>query len=242
MDQMVFGNQPNSTITAPKTGQSICLKVYADIFQRYYLYLDDTPTLGQPNDSSGAMGWIEGIVADSSGTPLSGIEIIYDYVETDWVTTIKKSVFTDRSGYFIFREMARCLSLYYNTGEKEDHYLSRQQIWPDDTLSIQVKINYIDQLPDQEKIPGIIYFELNQNYPNPFNALTCIKFKLSRRVPVELNIYNMYGQRITTLMNEERSAGIHQATWDGRNFASGLYYYQLKAGDRMLYQKLLLIK
>ncbi|HWP82940.1 MAG TPA: T9SS type A sorting domain-containing protein [Bacteroidota bacterium] len=71
-------------------------------------------------------------------------------------------------------------------------------------------------------------FDLEQNYPNPFNPTTTIRFALPVASRVKLEIYNILGQKITTLLDEERTAGIHPVQWRG-NVASGVYFYRLEA-------------
>jgi protocatechuate 3,4-dioxygenase beta subunit len=78
---------------------------------------------------------------------------------------------------------------------------------------------------------------LAQNYPNPFNAQTTISIDLPATSNVELSVYNIVGQKITTLLNGEMGAGEHSVIWDGRDntgheVASGIYYYRLSA-DRL---------
>jgi hypothetical protein len=76
---------------------------------------------------------------------------------------------------------------------------------------------------------------LEQNYPNPFNSDTVIGFTLPTRSTVELDIYNLAGQRVATLIHQMLEAGIHTAGWDGRNssghpLATGTYFYRLQVG------------
>src|SRR3990170_2276974 len=77
-------------------------------------------------------------------------------------------------------------------------------------------------------------FELTQNYPNPFNAATSIQFNLPQSSKVKLEIFNILGQKVKTLVNEKLSAGYKKVTWDGtdekgNNVASGVYFYFLNA-------------
>jgi hypothetical protein len=81
-----------------------------------------------------------------------------------------------------------------------------------------------------------------QNYPNPFNAVTTIEYILPQPADVQLDIYNAVGQKITTLVNESQSRGSHRITWDGKNCATGMYIYQLKAGNVTDAKKMMLIK
>jgi hypothetical protein len=83
---------------------------------------------------------------------------------------------------------------------------------------------------------------LSQNYPNPFNPVTTIKFGLPEDAQVELVVYNILGQKVATLVNEFKRAGHYVVQFDGSNFASGTYFYVLKAGNRILKNKMMLVK
>jgi hypothetical protein len=98
---------------------------------------------------------------------------------------------------------------------------------------------------DLSNIPNS--FELEQNFPNPFNPTTKIKFGLPTKSHVRLTVYNLLGQEIVTLVDEELSAGTHTTEWDGRDrsqteVASGIYFYKLIAADFVDTKKMMLIK
>jgi len=80
-------------------------------------------------------------------------------------------------------------------------------------------------------------FILHQNYPNPFNPKTIINYELSTTLIIEINIYNLMGQKVTTLVSEEQSAGFHQVEWNASDFASGVYYYQLRGEAGLIQTK-----
>jgi formylglycine-generating enzyme required for sulfatase activity len=90
-------------------------------------------------------------------------------------------------------------------------------------------------------------FVLAQNYPNPFNSNTVIGFSLPTDDHVELAIYNITGQRVTTLIDGPRNAGSYTLAWDGRDaddqsLASGIYLYRLWLGQQLLSRKMLLLR
>jgi len=87
-----------------------------------------------------------------------------------------------------------------------------------------------------------IDFELGQNYPNPFNPSTVITFNLPDASDVTLTVYNMLGQRITTLINQPMTAGTHRIDFDASNLSSGVYLYRIQAGKFVQTKKLTLIK
>jgi hypothetical protein len=90
-------------------------------------------------------------------------------------------------------------------------------------------------------------FSLSPNYPNPFNPTTTIRYSLSESSHVILNVYNILGQEVKTLINEAQSVGFKSIVWDGRNMhgdavSSGVYIYRLQAGKIAFTRKMLLIK
>jgi hypothetical protein len=85
-------------------------------------------------------------------------------------------------------------------------------------------------------------FFLNQSYPNPFNPSTTIEFTLPKSELVELKIYNILGKEVSTLVSNILKQGNHTYTFDGNNLASGIYYYQLVAGEYREVKKMILLK
>lgn len=85
-------------------------------------------------------------------------------------------------------------------------------------------------------------FELSQNFPNPFNPTTRINFKLAESGNVRLSVFNILGQKVATILDKKLMAGSHTMTFDGQGLASGIYTYQLKAGDNVQTKKMMLIK
>ncbi len=73
-----------------------------------------------------------------------------------------------------------------------------------------------------------LQYQLHQNFPNPFNPTTEIRFDLPAKGMVVVSIYDVLGQLVKVLVNEERSAGTHRAVWNGTGVASGVYYYELR--------------
>ena len=98
---------------------------------------------------------------------------------------------------------------------------------------------YKDQLP--------VSFTLSQNYPNPFNATTVISYSLRKNADVKLVIYNLHGQKVRILVDEQKPAGEYQITWDGKNdsgeeVASGVYFYRMIAGEFSESKKMVLLR
>ena len=85
-------------------------------------------------------------------------------------------------------------------------------------------------------------YSLSQNYPNPFNPVTSINFAISNREFVTLKVYDVLGNEIATLVNEQKPAGEYDIDFNASSLSSGIYYYQLKAGDYIETKKMILIK
>jgi hypothetical protein len=85
-------------------------------------------------------------------------------------------------------------------------------------------------------------FQLAQNYPNPFNPTTSIKYSLASKSKVELKIYNILGKEIVTLVNNFQDAGNYEVKFNAQNLSSGVYFYELNAGNFSAKKKMVLLK
>lgn len=85
-------------------------------------------------------------------------------------------------------------------------------------------------------------FKLYQNYPNPFNPGTIINYQLPMNNFVSLKIYNIVGQEIATLVNENQSAGSYKVNFDGKDLPSGIYFCRIQAGNYSAVKKMILLK
>ena len=102
----------------------------------------------------------------------------------------------------------------------------------------------------RSRLPLPTTFSLEQNYPNPFNPVTVIRYNLPAGVgqsfltvyPVSLRVYNMLGQLVATLVDEEQSPGYKSLTFDAGNLASGMYIYKLSAGTFTQARKMVIVK
>ena len=83
---------------------------------------------------------------------------------------------------------------------------------------------------------------LMQNFPNPFNPTTTIQYRLPKALKVKLKIYNILGEEIATLVDEFQTSGIHRIKWDGANHSSGIYLYQIQAGNELQTGKMVLLE
>ena len=123
-------------------------------------------------------------------------------------------------------------------------------------LSPEVVITHVED--EKENIVNQpTKFVLEQNYPNPFNPVTKIRFVIPNEVRnlkdfssqaprndntmVTLKVYDVLGKEIATLVNEEKPAGVYDVDFDGSNLTSGVYFYQLRAGDFVQTKKMILL-
>ncbi len=102
------------------------------------------------------------------------------------------------------------------------------------------KYEYSDVIEATVSLPK--NFELNQNYPNPFNPATTIMFQLPQDSRVTLKVYNMLGQEIATLINQDMTAGYQSVSFDASRLSSGTYIYRLEAGNFVKIKKMMLLK
>jgi hypothetical protein len=129
-------------------------------------------------------------------------------------------------------------------------------IWLSDDPELNVELEAIDiaddrgrslTIEEKQSVALPTGFALHQNHPNPFNPITEIRFELDRQVLVTLSVYNILGQEVIRLTDSEYPAGSHAVIWDGtddngQQVASGIYLYQIKAGDFSAGRKMVLLK
>ena len=85
-------------------------------------------------------------------------------------------------------------------------------------------------------------YSLSQNYPNPFNSSTVIQYALPEAAWVRLEVFNMLGQAVATLVDGNQQAGVHSYNWNANNFASGIYFYRMTAGNFRDSKKMVIVK
>jgi hypothetical protein len=115
-----------------------------------------------------------------------------------------------------------------------NYYYRLKQIDYDGSYNYSQVVEVILELP--------LVFSLEQNYPNPFNPSTTIKFSIPATEFVNLKVYDVMGNVVAELINEEKSAGSHSVEFNASNLASGTYFYKLQAGNMNEVRKMLLLK
>ncbi len=116
---------------------------------------------------------------------------------------------------------------------------SEQNIWGNINL---IEKNKLSKETEETTNALPTEFELNQNYPNPFNPTTTFQFQIPEQNFVTLKVYDIIGNEVTTVVNEQLSIGSYKYQWNASGFASGVYIYRLQAGNFVNTKKLILMK
>jgi hypothetical protein len=104
------------------------------------------------------------------------------------------------------------------------------------------------RIGDEDLIGGVAEtglpteFALGRNYPNPFNASTVIEYQLPVKSSVRLEVHNLLGKKVASLVSGEQEAGYKSVTWDASEVSSGVYFYKLTAGDFTETKRMMLVK
>jgi hypothetical protein len=116
-------------------------------------------------------------------------------------------------------------------------------IWVESSSSEYLLKHHLGQgVTSVEANPKPISFKLEQNYPNPFNPSTTIQYSLPTEGLVTLEVFDMLGKRVSTLVNQEQSSGPHQAQWNAQSISSGIYFYRLTYNTTIITKKMLFIR
>ena len=146
-----------------------------------------------------------------------------------------------QSGFLIFD-----ISNINNIAISLERRWNRNPVYYDQLLIHQNKL-YVSGFYHIDVYFPIIKIELVGNYPNPFNPATTIKCSLAVPSNLQINIYNIKGQKVKSLLNEYRPAGEHSIVWNGKNdngndVGSGVYFYRMEAEGYMVTKKMVILK
>jgi hypothetical protein len=130
---------------------------------------------------------------------------------------------------------------YDTPGWARKVFASGNFIYVADSSSMQI-LRFTPEEVENENLLVPESFSLSPNYPNPFNPITTIQFDLPKPSQVSLDIYDLLGRKIETLVSGKQEAGTHSVVWDGRDKSSGIYFYKLQVGDFTETKRMLLLK
>ncbi len=206
---------PSGTIIEPDS--FLVLASNAQVFETRYPFAPDGEYNGQLDNGGETI-----ILQTSKGDTI--INLTYDN-NYPWPHS------PDGSGYSLVRKPERL----YDDENDPSGWCSSVYIHGNPGFN-----NDADSVFRKEIIPG--KFRLLQNYPNPFNLLTIISFSLPSRCFVTLKVFDLIGREVATIVSEELSPNTYIRQWNAKGLASGIYFYQLRAGNYIETRKLVLLK
>jgi len=188
------------------------------------IHLNDEPANKYLELSAGINSTGKIIVVWESGTDIKAQRLDRNFSKIGNNFKVNKTKFN----YAIYPSVKLTNNLIYTSWE------SNTGIW--------MNILDFDNPVGVEQIIDPVGFSLLQNYPNPFNPTTKIKYSLAEQGIVSLNVFDILGREVATLVNEIKSAGIYEVTFDASKLSSGIYCYKLQSGSFCQMKKLILIK
>ncbi|MGB8656242.1 MAG: FlgD immunoglobulin-like domain containing protein [Candidatus Zixiibacteriota bacterium] len=207
------------------------------------------------NFSLDSGGCVSGHVYDQDSNPDSGCDVMA--FDTSFAWSGMKGTQTNASGYYKIAGLQT--GSYYVEASDACHlqfYDHKSTMLTANLVSVTrpyeypgIDFNLASAVEDQGDITGTIPagFELSQNHPNPFNPVTEIRYTLHRPAEVSVQLYNLLGQKIRTLVNERQMPGSHSVAWDGKNtegkpVSSGIYFYKVEVNGVSQTKKMVLLK
>jgi len=161
--------------------------------------------------------------------------------------TFNQATVTLRKATIAFPTNARLRFRCDASGNDDDVYID-EVVWRGTTSVLStVDLPPVVRVGKDEKEPMLsssraMVTELEQNIPNPFNPRTSISFTLAAEGDVRLDVFDVTGRRVATLVDGVKSAGRHTVALDGNSLASGVYFYRLNAGGVVQQKKMILLK
>ena len=163
--------------------------------------------------------------------------------ETDWafLDTTSNNYYWDENETIICSMGSVSMTVHYRA-TAVDQFDNESDYSNDDDIVVQIeggkppdlKIADVDIIPEK--------YYVSQNYPNPFNPETTIKFGIPEDNFVNLEVYNVQGQKVATLVDERLSAGSYNAKFNATSLPSGAYFYRITAGSYLKIKRMLLVK
>ncbi len=150
--------------------------------------------------------------------------------------TFYNKVVTISSGSYNFPTNAKLRFMCDASGNRDYVYIDEVE-WRGGSGGTS---GFVSSIGETIEIPE--EYSLTQNYPNPFNPTTMFAFTLPEAGHATLTVYNVAGQKVATLVDASLEQGVHYAEWDAADFASGVYFYKLQAGEFAETRKMILLK
>ncbi len=189
---------------------------------------------------TGGNSAVFGTVGQTAGGVVEGV---LTYLQDANGTVVAASV-SDPSGAYSFENLAAgSYSVVTNTLSFENSVVEGIDVSGDlNTSEVDVELspNGVTSVKGSTIAPA--EFSLSQNYPNPFNPSTVIKFAVPATANVTLSVYNVIGQKVATLVNEVKTAGSYEVSFNASALPSGLYIYKLETPNNTMTRKMMLLK
>lgn len=196
----------------------------------------DTMRVLELTDSDGDMVYSGTLMVE--GPSWNAFEYRYTfYDESEGVFTQEPSGFSDFAYRVRYASMTAARTFNSPYDMPQDTWLNQED---KSAESEEQPEGWVSSVRDLDVIANS--FELQQNYPNPFNPSTIIKFAIPKESKVSLKVYNLLGQEISTLLNQELKAGSYEVDFKASNLASGIYFYSIEAGSFSATKKMMLLK
>lgn len=210
-------------------------------------YLDNTHqaknviVLGDFND--------EIVQSTSSGNPDSPYKNFDDDVK---YTIVTKNL--EEKGYTSYSRFSMIDHIVFSSELSDEYFVGTERVEnpfyignflseTSDHFPVWVRFNMGLPTSNEEEPNGTVSkIRLDQNYPNPFNPSTAISYSLDKTSEVSLEVYDLMGRKVATLVNGKQNAGEQKINFDASNLSSGIYIYRLKAGSQLLTKKMILLK
>ena len=179
---------------------------------------------------------ISGRVTVQGSSPSSPIDVFGSSTDSANVKTT-----TDANGYYTLHVSDQIYNYNIYLGNTPIGYVFPNPVaHPGDTnVNIDLTLTTDVELVNSN-IPKT--YSLSQNYPNPFNPSTRIQYEIPKASFVHLTVYNVIGQKVAELVNNEQSPGKYSVTFNGNNATSGIYFYRIEAGSYVQTNKMILLK
>lgn len=210
--------------------QSLGLNLYGDPAMLHWTAQPQIMQADFPARAEANSGSVQFTVRDGSG-PLAGATVTAAYDDTVFFAGQ-----TDHEGIANWPDGPQRIGGYEITVTRSGYLPKKGQ------LIVPIATGIVD-----DDDAGLPVLTLGQNFPNPFNPSTTIEFVLPETGHTRLEVFDILGHRVTTLVDELLSAGFHEATFDGTDdsgsaLASGMYFYRLQAGAKFEFKKMVLLK
>jgi len=147
-----------------------------------------------------------------------------------------KSYYSDNAGYLWNTLSAPSQSILLDVS------FTQEKAWAVGYYGTILKLDTLTEVEEEYLSSVPLDYALSQNYPNPFNPSTKIKYSVPQLSNVIIKVFDILGNEIETLVNEEKGIGIYEITWISENLPSGIYFYQLRAGSFVATKKMILLR